>query len=165
MLTQHWNKQHTLFVSWFIHCIKKLIYQPIFLFSGSVWTFQIIVGFNWKFLTVSLIWCHASHCVFVSHISCSCHPFLSLLGLFLIISCSLLPPVAFVSVLSLLTLTILSCLDTCPLPNPWSLYPHCSDVLNPLRGLLKLSWWTTHRMKIHIDKRTASKAKYVLFNS
>lgn len=42
---------------------------------------------------------------------------------------------------------------------------HYSDVLNLLRGLWKLSWWTTHRMKAQLDKRTASKAKYVLFNS
>lgn len=42
---------------------------------------------------------------------------------------------------------------------------HCSDVLNLLRGLLKLSWWTTHRMKAQLHKRTTSKAKYVLFNS
>lgn len=42
---------------------------------------------------------------------------------------------------------------------------HCSDVLNRLRGLWRLSWWTTHRMKDLLDKRTLSKAKYVLFNS
>ncbi len=34
-----------------------------------------------------------------------------------------------------------------------------------LRGLWRLSWWTTHRTKAQLDKRTTSKAKYVLFNS
>lgn len=56
-------------------------------------------------------------------------------------------------------------------PMPWSLsfcLPpslHCSDVLNLLRGLWKLSWSTTHRMKAQLVQRTANKAKYVLFNS
>lgn len=39
------------------------------------------------------------------------------------------------------------------------------DVLNPLRWLWRLSWWTTHRMKAQLHKRTTREAKYVLFNS
>lgn len=41
----------------------------------------------------------------------------------------------------------------------------CSDTLNLLRGSWRLSWWTTHRTKAQLDKKTPSKAKYVLFSS
>lgn len=102
----------------------------------------------------------------VSHISCS---FLSLLGILLILSYSLSSP--YLALISfLLTPIILSpalvpvlCLFFWSFCLPPCL--HCSDVLNLLRGLLKLSWWTTHRMKAQLHKRTTSKAKYVLFNS
>lgn len=102
----------------------------------------------------------------VSHISCS---FLSLFGILLILSYALsLPYLALISIL--LTLIILSpalVLVLCLFFWSFCLPPclHCSDVLNLLRGLLKLSWWTTHRMKAQLHKRTTSKAKYVLFNS
>lgn len=103
-----------------------------------------------------VIWCHTSF--FLTFIFLIL--FLSLPNLLL--TCFFRLPIA----LSGFGLHSSSSSSSSSSPMPW-FFPsvHLCDVLNLLRGSWRLSWWTTHRMKVQLVKRTTSKAKYVLSNS